>query len=148
MLALGAAIGRVMTEQDIVSLVGPLGAGKTSLARGILSGLGYQGEVPSPTFSILQYYHPPETRFPVVHADFYRLEGAGELEELGLDPGGEDGGLIAEWAENIGGVAGVQTLELRIAATDASARCIKGRPGANWTERWTGIAEWACTARQ
>lgn len=148
MLKLGVQIGRVMTERDIVSLVGPLGAGKTSLARGILSGLGYHGEVPSPTFSILQYYHPPETRIAAVHADFYRLDDIGELAELGLDPGGEDGALIAEWAENIGGIAGPRTLELRIAATDASARRIEGRPGANWTERWASIAEWACTARQ
>ncbi|MFT2568531.1 tRNA (adenosine(37)-N6)-threonylcarbamoyltransferase complex ATPase subunit type 1 TsaE, partial [Escherichia coli] len=64
---------------------GPLGAGKTSLARGLLAALGLIGEAPSPSFAIVQPYVPPEVRVPVLHVDLYRLEDVDELAELGLD---------------------------------------------------------------
>ena len=66
-----------------MTLSGPLGVGKTSLARGLLSALGHLGEVPSPSFAIVQPYE--ELDPPVWHVDLYRIEHASELEELGLD---------------------------------------------------------------
>lgn len=99
----GAAIARMLRSGDVVALSGGLGAGKTTLARAILAGLGHQGEVPSPSFSIVETYDPPSVRLPVVHADFYRLARPGEAEELGLDDYRQGAALIAEWPEQAGG---------------------------------------------
>jgi tRNA threonylcarbamoyladenosine biosynthesis protein TsaE len=100
---LGAAIARELRAGDVVALSGSLGAGKTSLARAIIAALGHQGEVPSPSFSIIELYEPPDTRLPVVHADFYRLADPREAEEIGLDDYRRGAVLIAEWPENAGG---------------------------------------------
>ncbi len=70
---------------DVITLSGPLGAGKTSIARGLLAALGLEGEAPSPSFAIVQPYAPPEVRFPVLHVDLYRIDDPDEIEELGLD---------------------------------------------------------------
>jgi tRNA threonylcarbamoyladenosine biosynthesis protein TsaE len=61
------------------------------LARGILRGLGHEGDVGSPTFPIVQTYEPPDTRLPAWHVDLYRIEAASELDELGLDDAREEG---------------------------------------------------------
>ena len=76
---------RLVRPGDVITLSGPLGAGKTSIARGLLAALGLAGEAPSPTFAIVQPYAPPETRLPVMHVDLYRIEDPDEIEELGLD---------------------------------------------------------------
>ncbi|HEX7850298.1 MAG TPA: tRNA (adenosine(37)-N6)-threonylcarbamoyltransferase complex ATPase subunit type 1 TsaE, partial [Sphingomonas sp.] len=67
--ALGAGLAGVVRPGDVIKLSGPLGAGKTSIARGLLAALGLEGEAPSPTFAIVQPYAPPETRLPVMHVD-------------------------------------------------------------------------------
>src|SRR5687767_7678536 len=97
--AFGAALAAMLRPGDVVALSGPLGAGKTTLARGILRGLGHGGEVPSPTFNIVVTYEPPDVRLPAWHVDLYRIELAGELEELGLDEALAEGALIVEWPE-------------------------------------------------
>jgi tRNA threonylcarbamoyladenosine biosynthesis protein TsaE len=139
MQALGTALAEVAQPGDVIALSGDLGAGKSTLARAILLALGFAGEVPSPTFALILPYDPPEVRIPVIHADFYRLDGAMELDELGLDAG-EPALLIAEWPERVGGLAGPDTLELRIMGTDASERSIVAQPGSNWCARWQQIA--------
>ncbi|MFZ9394679.1 MAG: tRNA (adenosine(37)-N6)-threonylcarbamoyltransferase complex ATPase subunit type 1 TsaE [Erythrobacter sp.] len=103
--ALGAAIAARLLPGDVVALEGTLGAGKTTLARAIIAALGHAGEVPSPTFTILETYGSPPLRLPVVHADFYRLEDPAELAELGLDDYREGAALIAEWPQKAGGFA-------------------------------------------
>ncbi|WP_310533838.1 tRNA (adenosine(37)-N6)-threonylcarbamoyltransferase complex ATPase subunit type 1 TsaE [Novosphingobium sp.] len=102
---LGRAIAGVLRAGDVVALSGGLGAGKTTLARGIIAGLGHEGEVPSPSFAIIETYDPPTVRLPLVHADFYRLEHPREAEELGLDDYREGAALIAEWPDHAGGFA-------------------------------------------
>ena len=72
--ALGAAIAARVRVGDVVALSGGLGAGKTTLARAILAALGHDGEVPSPSFAILELYEAPPLPIAVVHADFYRLK--------------------------------------------------------------------------
>jgi len=143
MLALGRQMARLLRPGDVVTLSGSLGAGKTTLARGIIAGLGFADEIPSPTFPIVQYYDPPEVAMPVVHADFYRLSHRNDIEELGIETGGASPVLIAEWAENIGGFSGPQTLQLQIGFGDASARSIEAQVGADWAERWRAITELA-----
>lgn len=99
----GAAIAGALRAGDVVALSGGLGAGKTTLARAIIAALGHAGEVPSPSFSIIETYDPPALRLPLVHADFYRLDDPREAEELGLDDYRHGAALIAEWPENAGG---------------------------------------------
>jgi tRNA threonylcarbamoyladenosine biosynthesis protein TsaE len=103
--ALGARIAARVRPEDVVALSGGLGAGKTTLARAIVAALGYEGEVPSPTFTLIQTYDPPAVRLPLVHADFYRLESPAEADQLGLDDYREGAALIAEWPEKAGGFA-------------------------------------------
>src|SRR3546814_9715395 len=81
MLALGARLAEVVQPGDVIALRGGLGAGKTTLARGLLSALGLEEEAPSPSFAIVQPYDPPLVRFPVTHVDLYRLENAARSEE-------------------------------------------------------------------
>src|SRR5690242_10894683 len=83
--AFGARLAALATPGDVITLAGPLGAGKTSIARGLLSALGLVGEAPSPSFAIVQPYAPPEVIMPVLHVDLYRIEDPAEIEELGLD---------------------------------------------------------------
>ena len=139
MQRLGQRLADAARPGDTIALSGDLGAGKSTLARMILNALGFAGEVPSPTFALILPYDPPEVRIPVIHADFYRLDGAMELEELGLDAG-DPALLIAEWPERVGGLAGPDTLELRITGSDASERRIDAQPGYNWQARWQQIA--------
>lgn len=94
---LAANFARSLAVGDVVALDGDLGAGKTTFTQGLMAGLGYEGEVTSPTFSLVQEYKT--ARFPVFHFDFYRLESEGEIEALGWDDYLERGGLvIVEWA--------------------------------------------------
>ena len=91
---LGKRLGRALAPGDLVYLSGELGAGKTTLARGIARGLGYEGRVNSPTFTLMNVY---QGRCPIYHFDFYRLSEE-ELDDLGLEDylGGE-GICLIEW---------------------------------------------------
>jgi tRNA threonylcarbamoyladenosine biosynthesis protein TsaE len=137
MEALGRRIAGQLRPGHVVALSGGLGAGKTTLARAIVGALGYGGEVPSPTFTIVETYDPPAVRLPLVHADFYRLESRREVEELGLDDYRDGAVLIAEWPENAGGFsheAGCLAITLEIAGTGRKAIV---EPGADWVGRLT-----------
>ncbi len=133
MEAFGARIAMRLRPGDVVALSGGLGAGKTTLARGIIFALGHRGEVPSPTFTIVETYDALDP--PVVHADFYRLETPAEAEELGLDDYRDGAVLIAEWPDNAGGFAhepGCLSIALEIAGNGRVA--IVGS-GPDWLER-------------
>ena len=133
--ALGNRIAVALQIGDVIALSGGLGAGKTTLARAIIAGLGYAGEVPSPSFAIIELYGPPALRIPVVHADFYRLKRAAEAEELGLEDYRHDAALIAEWPENAGGFGhepGCLSLTLE---TAEKGRIAIARAGPDWLGR-------------
>lgn len=133
MEALGARIAARLRAGDVVALSGGLGAGKTALARAIITALGHAGEVPSPTFTIVETYDALDP--PLVHADFYRLERPEDAEELGLDDYRAGAALIAEWPGNAGGFAhepGCLSIALEIAGSGRKAIV---EPGADWLGR-------------
>lgn len=100
---LGQAIGARLRAGDVVVLSGPLGAGKTVLARGIGAGLGVRGPVTSPTFVIAREHPPLPTGrgVPLVHVDAYRLSGLAELDDLDLDTDLVQAAMVVEWGEGL-----------------------------------------------
>jgi tRNA threonylcarbamoyladenosine biosynthesis protein TsaE len=98
MEALGAAIARRLRAGDLVLLNGELGAGKTTLARGLGAGLGVRGAVTSPTF-VLARTHPRTDGAPLVHVDAYRLGSAIELDDLDIDFAGSI--VVVEWGAGL-----------------------------------------------
>lgn len=97
---LGAAVGKALRKGEAVCLTGPLGAGKSVLARGLIRGiLPAEPEVPSPTFTLVQFYEAPNLR--IGHFDLYRLADPSEVFELGLDEALAEGAAVIEWAEKL-----------------------------------------------
>lgn len=133
--ALGRRLARKLRPGDVVALFGSLGAGKTTLARGILHGLGYRGEVASPTFPIVLAYEPPEIRLPVRHVDLYRIEGPAELDELGLDEGRDEGALLIEWPERLPALW-PETLRLTLSVAQGGERVLTAQVPVAWGARW------------
>jgi tRNA threonylcarbamoyladenosine biosynthesis protein TsaE len=135
-LALGAALAEQVRPGDVIALSGPLGAGKTSIARGLLAALGLEEEAPSPSFAIVQPYDPPEVRFPVLHVDLYRIDHADEAEELGLDDARADSLLVVEWPERLGDAYWRDALWLSLEPTPDGARVLTAKVPAAWRDRW------------
>ena len=131
--AFGKALAAQLRPSDVVTLSGPLSAGKTTLVRSILHTLGHRGEVPSPSFAIVQPYEALVP--PVWHVDLYRIEEAGELDELGLDSAGH-AVLLVEWPERAGEDAWPDALRLRIDFAEAGARRLTADVPAAWQGRW------------
>ena len=130
---LGAELARVARAGDVITLSGPLGVGKTALARGFIAALGHGGEVPSPSFAIVQPYE--ELDPPVWHVDLYRVEEASELAELGLDSVA-DAVLLVEWPERAGTDAWPEALHLSLAFGQDGARSLTARVPPPWEGRW------------
>lgn len=130
----GTALAGLLRPGDVVTLTGPLGVGKTALARALLKAAGHLGEVPSPSFAIVQPYD--ELPVPVWHCDLYRLEDPSELEELGLDSALSDGALLVEWAERAGAAAWPQALRLSLAFAGEGQRALTWQVPAAWEGRW------------
>lgn len=136
--AFGARLAALVVPGDIVTLAGPLGAGKTSIARGLLSALGLAGEAPSPSFAIVQPYAPPEVSMPVLHVDLYRIEDPDEIEELGLDEALADSLLIVEWPERAPGMW-PDALALSLTIAPDGSRALTAEVPAPWKARWRQI---------
>jgi tRNA threonylcarbamoyladenosine biosynthesis protein TsaE len=100
--ALGARLAAHLAIGDCVALSGGLGAGKTTLARGLISAwMGRAEEAPSPTYTLAQLYEGP--RGPLWHMDLYRLRSAEEADELGLEDALEEALCLIEWPERLAG---------------------------------------------
>jgi tRNA threonylcarbamoyladenosine biosynthesis protein TsaE len=133
MLAFGRKLAAVLKPGDVVTLSGPLSAGKTTLVRGLLSALGHRGEVPSPSFALVQPYEALTP--PVWHVDLYRIEDPSDLDELGLDDIAE-GVLIVEWPEHAGRNAWPRALALSLEVQESGARGLTAIVPPSWEERW------------
>lgn len=139
MLALGERLADQVRMGDVIALEGGLGMGKTTLARGILTGLGFAGEAPSPSFAIVQPYDLPEVRLPVAHVDLYRLEDADEATELGLGEYLLDSLLIIEWPDRLGAGLWDHALHLTLSDGLEGGRRLTARVPDGWRERWSQI---------
>ncbi len=131
----GARIAARLRAGDVVALTGGLGTGKTTLARAIIVALGYGGEVPSPTFTIIETYNPPATSLPLAHADFYRLKHPDEALELGLDDYREGAALLAEWPDHAGGFANEPACLSIFLQTAEEGRIAIVEAGPDWLSR-------------
>ena len=129
--ALAARLASVLRPGDVIALSGDLGAGKTTFARGVLRGLGWLGEVPSPTFTLVQPY---DTTPEVWHVDLYRLNSAREAEALGLWE--TDAALLIEWPERLGGDLPPESLGLHFAGSGQATRRLTVTVPPSWEGRW------------
>jgi len=117
MEALGAKLASQVGKLRLVNIHGPLGAGKTTLVRGMLHGLGHAGAVKSPTFTLVEPYTFGNLHF--YHFDLYRLNDPGELEFLGLRDYLDDKGVcVVEWAERAQGVLPSPDVDIMIEPTE------------------------------
>jgi tRNA threonylcarbamoyladenosine biosynthesis protein TsaE len=131
----GRALAPLLRAGDVVALSGTLGAGKTTLARGVLRGLGFDGDVGSPTFPIVQAYAPPDSALPLWHVDLYRIERAEEIEELGLDEARQEAALLIEWPERLPRLW-PESLRLTLTASPEGARALTAQVPPAWETRW------------
>ncbi len=132
-VAMGERLAKLLRPGDVVAMSGDLGAGKTTLVRGLLKALGHEGEVPSPSFAIVQPYEDIDP--PVWHADLYRVDDSAELAELGLDSLGQ-GVLVVEWPERAGEGAWPEALRLSLEITGLKRRALTAEVPAAWEGRW------------
>lgn len=130
---LGEAVAAHLGRGEAVCLSGPLGAGKSTLARALIRAwVGRADEdVPSPTFTLVQTYEGGP--FPIAHFDLYRLKRPEEAFELGLDEALDEGAALIEWPERLNGAQPADRLAIDFAITDAGARRV----------RLTGHGAWA-----
>ncbi|MFN8622261.1 MAG: tRNA (adenosine(37)-N6)-threonylcarbamoyltransferase complex ATPase subunit type 1 TsaE [Chloroflexota bacterium] len=140
---LGAALAAVARPGDRIALLGPLGAGKTQLAKGFGAGLGVTDEVTSPSFTLMNEH---TGRLPLFHLDLYRLAGSADAVAGGmLDEREDEGVTLIEWAERLDATLDADRLDLRIRPVDDETRDIvlEAAPGGRY-ERYLDAAErWA-----
>jgi tRNA threonylcarbamoyladenosine biosynthesis protein TsaE len=137
--ALAARTAAVAAPGDVIALSGPLGAGKTVFARAFIRARGEAGEVPSPTFTLVQVYELPGGA--VWHIDCYRLRHADEAWELGVEDAFRDGISLIEWPERIAALLPPRRLDVALEPGAASGgRRARLSPGDGWAARLAGIA--------
>ena len=130
---LGVAIAGALQRCEAICLTGPLGAGKSTLARALIRALaGPETDAPSPTFTLVQTYDTGD--FPIAHFDLYRLERPEEILELGLDDALDDGAAVIEWAEKLEHHLPADRLDIEL-TVDGERRRARLTPHGAWEER-------------
>jgi tRNA threonylcarbamoyladenosine biosynthesis protein TsaE len=132
----GRALGRALRAGDLVLLAGPLGAGKTTLTRGISDGLGVGGRVSSPTFVLARVHPAGPAGVPLVHVDAYRLGGdLSQLDDLDLDTDLERSAIVVEWGEGSAERLSEDYLVVRLDRREDDAREVTLEPHGTWADR-------------
>jgi tRNA threonylcarbamoyladenosine biosynthesis protein TsaE len=126
--ALGRALAACLRPGDALCLTGPLGAGKSTLARALIRALTTPDEeVPSPTFTLVQFYET--AGFPLAHFDLYRLSDPDEAYEIGLDESLDGGVALIEWPQRLEGRLPATRLDIDIALDGDARRAVITRHG-------------------
>lgn len=136
---LAKALAPNLRPGDTIALSGDLGAGKTSFARALIAALGWPGEVPSPTYTLVQSYDPPDVRVPVWHVDLYRLAGPDDADALGLFE--TDAALIIEWPERLGPRLPADALRLTLSGSGDAIRDLTWHAPPAWEGRWPPLSQ-------
>ncbi len=133
---IGEAIAPLVVAGDAFALTGELGAGKTTFVQGLARGLGFDGPVVSPTFTLVRWY--PTGRLPITHADVYRLDRVQDVLDLGLEDGTDEGVLLVEWGDAVEGLLpdGHLVVELTVPAADDERAVAIWPAGDGWLLRW------------
>lgn len=130
---LGAALAKALQPGEAICLTGPLGAGKSTLARALIRARTTPNEdVPSPTFTLVQFYEGEG--LPIAHFDLYRLSDPDEAYEIGLDEALDEGAAIVEWPQRLEGRLPPHRLDIEI-ALDGEARRVRLIPHGAWEGR-------------
>jgi tRNA threonylcarbamoyladenosine biosynthesis protein TsaE len=134
--SIGGAMSPLLVAGDAIALTGALGAGKTTFAQGLVRGLGFQGHVVSPTFTLVREYR--SGRLPVVHADVYRLERVQDVIDLELDQSAEDGVLLVEWGDAVEALLPSGHLVVELTSDDPGEQrtIVLRTEGRTWLPRW------------
>jgi len=138
MHALGIRIGKQLRAGDLVVLVGPLGAGKTTLTRGVGEALGAIGNVSSPTFVIARTHKRENGDAPMVHVDAYRLGSADELDDLDIDFPSSI--VLVEWGKGMLDDINDNLLEIEIARDHTGESEVREVTISGIGERWQGVS--------
>lgn len=131
----GAGFASLLRPGDVVCLSGPLGAGKTTLARGVIAALTSGEEASSPTFALVETYEAGD--FALWHFDLYRLEKAEDVWELGLEEAFAEGASLVEWPERIAAHIPPTGLLLRLEPSGEGRR-LTARGDEDWARRLEG----------
>ncbi|QWQ32138.1 tRNA (adenosine(37)-N6)-threonylcarbamoyltransferase complex ATPase subunit type 1 TsaE [Candidatus Minimicrobia naudis] len=138
---MGAAIGRAVSGGEVLELVGDIGAGKTTLTKGIAQALEIDEPVQSPTFTISRVYDSP-SGLSLAHYDFYRLGNAGIMSEEIREAVDNDSVVVVEWAGAVDGDLPEDRLVVKITATSEEERLVEFHPGGRKSaELWQKIKE-------
>jgi tRNA threonylcarbamoyladenosine biosynthesis protein TsaE len=141
MADLAAALALVVVPGDVLALFGELGAGKTVFARSFIRARGGSGEVPSPTFTLVQSYDLPNGL--IYHFDLYRIEHPDEILELGMEEALSEGICLIEWPERMGPALPPDRLEVHLfheTATEPGSRRVELVPFGGWADRLKELA--------
>jgi len=132
---LGAAVAQRLRPGEAVCLSGPLGAGKSTLARALVRALTTPDEeVPSPTFTLVQFYEG--ARLNIAHFDLYRLSSPDEAYEIGLDEALDEGCAVIEWPERLEGRLPADRLDIEISPVEnGDSRRARLTPHGAWEGR-------------
>ncbi len=136
MLALGARLALHLRACDVLLLSGGLGAGKTTFSRGLITALSGAGEVPSPTYTLLQTYEGEA--FPIYHFDLYRIDEPQEVWELGIEDALDEGLSLIEWPQRLGDIAPDGALNINVEFTDTGRR-VSLSGNADWAKRMSHV---------
>ena len=141
MKQLGEAIGQSLSGGEVLELVGDIGAGKTTLTKGIARALGINEPVQSPTFTILRVYDSPKG-LRLVHYDFYRLSEAGIMGDEIREAMDDDSVVVVEWAGAVDDDLPKDRLVVKITTISEEERLVEFHPGGKKsTELWQKIKE-------
>lgn len=139
-LAYGRKLGRMLQAGDLVLLAGSLGAGKTTLTKGIAEGMGVSGRVASPTFVLAREHPGTAGGTPLVHVDAYRIGGdLSQLDDLDLDTDLDTAAVVVEWGEGLAELLADDYLVLHLERESDENRSVDVEPHGAWAERHASL---------